>query len=109
MEKVAVYMWLLTLGVFICVATPLLQTIFSIFVLGYVPGTSIVISPLVMLVTYPLLFVALVAWISFQSLYIGEIKKPAQSVIPVKVKKTPAKRKRAVRTTTAKRRVRTAS
>jgi len=59
--------------------------------MGVVPGTTITIPAWVMLITYPLGFLALCYWLSHQSMLIGEKKRPVKSVTKKSTKRSKAK------------------
>jgi hypothetical protein len=62
----------------VCTKTPLLASLFTLFVLGMVPGTHLAIPAWLMLIVYPAGFFAAVYWLSARSLYIGTpTPKPA--------------------------------
>ena len=63
------------------------STLFMIFVIGIIPGTSITIPAWVMLLMYPSVFFGMLYWLSRQTLLIGERTPIKQS------------RKRAAKTT----------
>lgn len=85
----------------ICTQTPAVVIIFSFLVMGIIPGTSITIPAWLMLIGYPLAFIAAVLWISHQSLFIGA---PAKPTTRTAIKKTAPKKKRATAAKTAAKR-----
>lgn len=54
------------IGLIIVIKTPLVFTLFAFFILGMIPGTDLFIPPWVLLITYPVLFVAIVYRIGTQ-------------------------------------------
>lgn len=99
-----VYKWLAVTAaiVLILTKTPLVFTVFALFVLGVIPGTTLTVPAWVFLLAYPALFFGMVYWLSGHP--------PLLSTKPlVPQKKTVRKRKPAqkqIRATTAKRRSR---
>lgn len=92
------------IGIFyVLVETSLLSNLFTLLILGMVPGTDLALPPVLMLVTYSVGFIAALYWLTHQTLFFAETKKPAK---PVKqaAKKTAKKPATAKKTTARKRR-----
>lgn len=79
-----VYKWAaLVLFVFIvCVQTQLLSIAFTFLVLGILPGTDFIVPSWAILITYPLLFIASLAWLNTQPLFIGETAQTTLKHVP---------------------------
>lgn len=56
----------------VCTQTPLLSVVFAFFILGMIPGTSLIIPSWMILISYPLIALSVLYWLSTQSLFIGE-------------------------------------
>ncbi len=92
-------------GIFyVLVETQLPSNLFTLFILGMVPGTDLALPPVLMLVAYTFGFFAALYWLAHQTLFVAEPKKPAKPVKqtskkttkkPTTAKKTAAKRRRA--------------
>lgn len=63
----------------VCTYTPFVAVLFSFLVMGMIPGTGLVIPSWIILIANPLLCIGVLAWISDQSLFIGEVKKKPAS------------------------------
>lgn len=105
--KTRTYFWggICTIMLIVCVKTPLVWDLFSVLIFGMIPGTDVTVPTSVMLVCYPLLVLLAVAWLSAQSLFVGEQKKPVPKQA-TKAKRTSKKKPTSHQTVVAKRRAR---
>lgn len=60
------------------------STLFTIFVIGIVPGTTVAIPAWFMLTIYPMLFVAIAYWLGRQTFSLSAQKKDVSKRPPVK-------------------------
>lgn len=80
------------------------STLFTIFVIGIIPGTSITIPAWLMLLMYPGLFAVMLYWLGKQSLLIGERRlakapvKTTKKSVPTALRKTRRRSKTAIAT-----------
>lgn len=107
-KRILSYGMIAVLVILVLTQTPLVATLLSLLVMGMIPGTNLVIPFWVMLVLYPLLFVAVLYWVSGQRFFIGETGQPT----PPASKPKPARKKSATtsrsKRAAPKRRARTA-
>lgn len=105
MNKQRVFLWAGSgLLLFLLLSqTPLVSTLFALFVLGIIPGTNYIVPAWVILLAYPSLMLASIFWIHRQSFFIGETSQPAKPIVAKQPKSSkPVRSKRA---RTAKKRV----
>lgn len=69
------------------------STLFTIFVIGIVPGTAITIPAWLMLLIYPSLLAGILYWLGKQSLFIGEASPTTRPTHPIKKPDTVTLRK----------------
>lgn len=82
--------------------TPIFSSVFSLLVLGMMPGTSLTIPVWAMLTIYPIVFIIASLWLMSQTFYIGETKK-----VEAKIKRV-RKTKKVMKAAVAKKTKRTA-
>lgn len=74
------------------------DSIFALIFLGMIPGTDMSISPVIMMLVYPVAIIGAIYWLTRQPLYIGsqeKQQKTARAVARKRVaKKTSAKKPR---------------
>jgi len=103
------FLWagFVTTTLVVCAKTTFVTSVFALLVMGVIPGTTFTIPAWVMLIAYPVIFLATVTWFSTQSLLIGErasaVKKPARKPA---VKRTRTKASMRRKITATKRRAR---
>jgi hypothetical protein len=101
----------MTIFLVVCTESTLPEIVIALLVMGVIPGSDMTIPPMMMLVTYPVLFLIALWWISTQPFFIGErvsaTTKPTH--VPTKKRYTVKAKTVTVRkTTAAKRRPRAA-
>ena len=104
MNRRVLFWVFVVVGIFYVLAeTPLVSNLFTLLILGMVPGTDLALPPIVMMIAYTLGFFGAVYWLAHQTLFVAEPVKPTK---PVKqaAKKTAKKSTTSKKTTATKRR-----
>jgi len=107
-KRILTYGLLAILVIMVLTQTPLLATLLSLLVMGMVPGTDLAIPFWVMLILYPLLFVAVLYWVSGQKFFIGEPPRPTTPAPKAKTTRKKSTASSRTKRTVTKRRARTA-
>ncbi len=93
--------------IFIILGTSVPGELFSMFILGLIPGTSHTIPLWVAVTIYPVIALTSLYWVLSQPLYIGETSKPVKEPVVVKTTRV-RKNKASSKQPTLKRRTRAA-
>lgn len=102
-KRLRVWIGATLISMIVLTKTPLLYVLFSLFILGMIPGTHVIIPPAVLLVVYPLLFIAILSWLTTDPLHIGVRHEAARSV-PKTTRQKATRRPTKTRPNAAKRR-----
>lgn len=88
----------------------ILSTLFTVFVIGVIPGTTTTIPPWFMLLVYPALFCGTLFWLGRQTLMIGAVR-PTQpkKAVGLKSRRISGIKKQTKTLAAAKRRARVAT
>jgi hypothetical protein len=101
----------ITIFLVVCTESTVPEIVIALLVMGVVPGSDMTIPPMMMLISYPVLFLIALWWISTQPFFIGERVSATARPTRMVVKKSHATKPKTVtarKNATAKRRPRAA-